>query len=696
MPLDQRSNWNQTESFVDTIDALQALVDEHGGIAPIKIVGDLNVKLPQQLSLVPGWHKTRGFNKHSSIMYDFISANDLIVADFIHKQSMNYTYFCDGSGVQTWIDHCLTSANDESAIINCQILPRDDTNVSDHLPILTTITLLCKTIADNNIKDTRRKCFPPAKWDNYANNQLYKVCLEHKLEQLAPFVIVDQQTIQSQIDSYVEDVNNAIHSAAFEAGCTRHSKYKPKPYWCPKLSNLRDRKRFWWRMWVDNGRPRTGCVFDCYKGVKKMFRRVFRQSVDNVMYEHYHKLQNLYTRRNMRSFWNELKRSRTSKTVSSLQADAFKTFYSGIMQESPNDNPINTKVSQNVDLYYKEHCSDKKADIIYPDNVARLIDKLRHNASPGIDGMTAEHLQYGKSDTLCTILASLYSVLLSYSCVPSTFTYGVIIPVIKKSTLNPNLPEHFRPITLTTMLAKMLEYILIPDAKISETQFGFRKGMGTAFGCRLLNDVMKYCEYGGSPLYTCSLDAEKCFDNICHKSLFYKLINVLPSHHWVLCYRWYSRLKATVKWQGNFSAYFNVTKGTRQGSILSPYFFNIFINDLLLDLQATNTGVAIGDLLINSFAYADDVTVINSTAKGLQTLIDKCYMYSQKWRFKFGIKKTKCMVVGNTILQHESKWYLGASEISNKQEIEILGTVFTKNGGCESHIDNRLRKCRQS
>ena len=362
-----------------------------------------------------------------------------------------------------------------------------------------------------------------------------------------------------------------IHSAALESGCSAQSKYKPKPYWCPKLSNLRDRKRFWWCMWVDNGRPRTGCVYDCYKGVKKMFRRVFRQSVDNVMHEHYYKLQNLYTQRNMRSFWNEMKRCRTSKTVSSLRTGAFRTFYSSIMQEPNNDNHIDNDIVQTVESYYKDYCSDNKPDIINPDKVSRLIDTLRHNASPGIDGVTAEHLQYGKSDILCSILASLYSVILTYSYVPSTFTCGVIVPVIKKSTLNPNLPENYRPITLTTMFAKMLEYILVPNVEISETQFGFRTGMGTAFGCRLLSDVIKYCQYGGSPLYTCSLDVEKCFDNICHKSLFYKLIDVLPSHHWILCHRWYSCLKATVKWQGSFSAYFNVTKGTRQGSILWGY-----------------------------------------------------------------------------------------------------------------------------
>ena len=110
----------------------------------------------------------------------------------------------------------------------------------------------------------------------------------------------------------------------------------------------------------------------------------------------------------------------------------------------------------------------------------------------------------------------------------------------------------------------------------------------------------------------------------------------------------------------------SLTKGTRQGSILSPYFFNIFIDDLLLELQATKSGVAIGDVLINSFAYADDVTVISTSAKGLQTLIDKCHIYSQKWRFRFGLKKTKCMVVGNNLFQHEPKWYLGSSEIDSE------------------------------
>ena len=51
----------------------------------------------------------------------------------------------------------------------------------------------------------------------------------------------------------------------------------PKPYWCPELSKLQDRKCLWWPIWVDNNRPRTVAVYDSVILVKKQFKKESRR-----------------------------------------------------------------------------------------------------------------------------------------------------------------------------------------------------------------------------------------------------------------------------------------------------------------------------------------------------------------------------------------------------------------------------------
>ena len=64
-----------------------------------------------------------------------------------------------------------------------------------------------------------------------------------------------------------------------------------------------------------------------------------------------------------------------------------------------------------------------------------------------------------------------------------------------------------------------------------------------------------------------------------------------------------------MKGNGCYSKTFDITRGTRQRSKLSPCLFNIFINQLLLDLNDCDAGVRIGDALYNYMAYADDITI---------------------------------------------------------------------------------------
>jgi len=130
--------------------------------------------------------------------------------------------------------------------------------------------------------------------------------------------------------------------------------------------------------------------------------------------------------------------------------------------------------------------------------------------------------------------------------VPSTLCIGIIIPILKKSTLDQNVPNNYRPITLGSTHGKLLERLMLPKDSIHPNQFGYREGRGAPMACTFVDDLLKYCRFKGSPVFVCSLDAEKCFDSIWHDGLFYKLLDKIPKSHWLFLYRWYASIECFV------------------------------------------------------------------------------------------------------------------------------------------------------
>ena len=118
-------------------------------------------------------------------------------------------------------------------------------------------------------------------------------------------------------------------------------------------------------------------------------------------------------------------------------------------------------------------------------------------------------------------------------------------------------------------------------------------------------------------------------------------------------------MRATMLLNGEYNEFFSVTKGTRQGSMLSPYLFNIFIDELMENLESCLYGIRIGSLSLNTAGYADDIALIASTMTNLQQLVNICYHYSSKWRFVFGPSKSKCIKMYKRILHQWSRLIFG-------------------------------------
>ena len=351
MPFYDRSNYVNTSQYVEVIDELQNIVDKYSAQVPIKILGDFNAQLPVASKLQNNWYRTRGFNSHSALLYDFLVSNNLLAADLLFKQKQNYTFSCIARNVYTWIDHVCCSKADINDVKTCVIVEPEALNVSDHLPLHIDFTAVIDTLSPTN-NDFYAHVYPD--WSCQEKNLNYCNFLAAKLEglELLPPTPTD---VASAINTRFSTIVNAIHSASKEAGCIPKKVFKPKPYWCPELSKIRDKKRFWWTLWVAMDRPRQGTVFEVYKNVKKLFRCLCRRYMNNNVLRDLNVLNHLYNKNNMKGFWNKLKRQQQSSVKSSLSAEDFGIYYRGIMSQhvvrSPHTDYIEHFVTEKVNNF---------------------------------------------------------------------------------------------------------------------------------------------------------------------------------------------------------------------------------------------------------------------------------------------------------------------------------------------------------
>ena len=99
----------------------------------------------------------------------------------------------------------------------------------------------------------------------------------------------------------------------------------------------------------------------------------------------------------------------------------------------------------------------------------------------------------------------------------------------------------------------------------------------------------------------------------------------------------------TVRWGACISDSFNVTNGVRQGGILSPQLFNIYIDGLSDSLNKSSIGGSIGGKRINHMLYADDLCIVSLSSAGLQQLLSICDQYCAMHSVTFNVKKSVCM-----------------------------------------------------
>lgn len=142
------------------------------------------------------------------------------------------------------------------------------------------------------------------------------------------------------------------------------------------------------------------------------------------------------------------------------------------------------------------------------------------------------------------------------------------------------------------------------------------------------------------------MDLRKAFDSVPRSLLFKKLRHIgVRGRICNAIQDLYTKNKARVIILDYLSDYFEIHSGVMQGSKRGPILFIFYINDLLLELEAANLGVSIGNVAVSALGLADDIVLIADNPKNLQKLINICVNWASRNGITFNTDKCKTMTL---------------------------------------------------
>ena len=228
------------------------------------------------------------------------------------------------------------------------------------------------------------------------------------------------------------------------------------------------------------------------------------------------------------------------KGISDLFADYFETTC------SPNSPAAENKLK----VVFEEKLNDYIGNILTTKNlfdveqITKLITFMKLGKSPGIDGITLEHLIHSHYYVfvMITFLCNLMTI---SGYVPNEFGCGLTYPIPKTPTYKKLLTtSDFRGITLNPIVSKIMEKGILENFEsyfhTSDSQFGFKRKLNCSHALFSVRTTVDYYTSNDSDVIICLLDISKAFDKVNRYALFTKLIDrKVPANIIQLLFIWY-------------------------------------------------------------------------------------------------------------------------------------------------------------
>jgi hypothetical protein len=451
-------------------------------------------------------------------------------------------------------------------------------------------------------------------------------------------------------------------------------------------------------------------LFNKYKKLRNKVNKDIRLSQKSSM-EHL-----VITRRkNPTKFWKDVTSLMPSKInmasiPKKLSLDEINKYFATIGGKTISD-PASRKNMEGMPWKGEKSMHDFTIQPCTVELVEKQLNKLPDKPNIDILGLDCKLLR-ATANIIAPSLTTIFNLSIKTGIVPQEWKLNKVTPAYKGKGDRED-PGNYRPISVMSHTAKIMERIigdqfihyLTKHKFLTPDQSAYLAGNSTQTSLhRLVDDILEDANEGDVTA-ACFLDISKCFDSICHDYLLQKLENygIRQNLNWFTSYL--SNRMQQVYHNGTLSSPEVVLTGVPQGSVLGPFLFILFANDL---------GNYVQEGLVN--CYSDDTVVYTTgkTADEAKSKLQRCLVGVEHWytenKLKVNVTKSMTMLFGtkqrlNKNNNTQTKVFFGNQELEETQVYKYLGLLMDPtlswNAHCNSvvsrgvyklHLMRRLRR----
>lgn len=636
LPCDLQTH-DSLDSYRNALASLNVVIEEQN-INEVIIVGDFNADP----------YKGRFWNYLSS----FCRNNSLNVLNELLPDN-SFTYLCPAKNTTSWLDHIMGT---EKAVDRITKIYIDyELAIYDHFPLCFSFNFSFMhnqypngTISTNDFVDWNRI-------DKSMENEIKQELDDHIID--CGLLVNDlfcclnikckDPLHKHMIDESFEKIKFMLLNSTQMYKFSVKKRYKIVPGWNDFVKPYYDDARKKFLIWLENGKPLNGFLIDEMKLSRSKFKLALKkckEDEDNIRRK---KLTEKLKNKRYKEFWKDVHNinKQSSVETNSVEGETdpsnicylFSEKYKKIFNKCT-DNMTKLKLSEK-----------QKTRILLRFSIDDVRSAIRHlNPTIGHDNIHTNHLKLG-SNLLMELIANLFTSFIIHNYIPTIMLKGIITPIVKDKFGDITKIENYRPIMSSSVFLKAFEYCLLdkisPYVSLNDRQHGFRCDYSTSTAYWVFKETVLNYMNSKSDVYSCFLDLSKAFDSVNHAVLIEKLYDCgIPDILVDIIQHWYDNQWASVKFLSSFSSEWKISNGVRQGGVLSPLFFNIYINSLIDKISSSKLGCRLGLLKSNIIVYADDIVILSPSAKALQILIDLTVYEAEVLGLQVNESKTKCMV----------------------------------------------------